>query len=101
MLSQPDDHPDLVSIGTSLQRRLDRVLEAEQAAAAVLARRTAILRDRLVEAEDSGDVVVVTTAGGHRVGGTVTTVATDHLELFEAGTITLVAIDQIAIVEIP
>lgn len=95
-----DDHPDLMSIGDALQRRLDRVLETEQEAAAVMARRTAVLRDRLLEAEDAGDAVEVVTASGHRVSGSVATVAMDHVEIRGGHTATLVVFDQIAVVEV-
>ena len=83
-----------------MQRRLDRVLEAEQEAAAVLARRSATLRDRLLEAEDAGEMIHVRTAGGLSACGRLRTVATDHIELHLGPSITLVSLGDISTVHI-
>lgn len=93
-------HPDLMDLGSSLQRRLDRVLEAEQEAAAVLARRSATLRDRLLEAEDAGEVIQVRTASGLSACGRLMTVATDHIELHLGPSIALVSLADISTVHI-
>jgi hypothetical protein len=95
------DHPDLSDIGRSLQRRFDRILESEQEAAEVLARRTAGIRDRLIDAEDQRGFVTVTTISGDVASGVVAAVATDHIELRLDRVSTLVAFDQISIVVLP
>jgi hypothetical protein len=68
----PDDplrHPDLVEVAHRLRRHLELVLDAERAAAALAARRTVTIRDRLIEAEDAGRrVLLVCCDGGQRVG---------------------------------
>ena len=101
MTSQPEDHPDLRSIGDALQRRLDRILETEQEAAATLARRTTILRDRLLDAEDGLETIRVITRCGVAAEGVLEAVCPDHLELRSARRTALVMIDQIAVVELP
>lgn len=83
-----------------MQRRLDRILEAEQEAAAVLARRALTIRDRLLDAEDAEATVVVTTRSGVRATGRVATVATDHLELVDEAGTRLIAIEQLELIEI-
>jgi hypothetical protein len=100
-MSDPLDHPDLTDIGRVLQRRFDRILESEQAAAEVLARRTATLRDRLIDAEDEGRHVTIGTVAGDTISGVVDVVASDHVELRLDRVSTLVAFDQIATVVIP
>lgn len=100
-MSDSLDHPDLTDIGRVLQRRFDRILESEQAAAEVLARRTASLRDRLIDAEDQGRHVTVGTVSGETISGVVDVVASDHVELRLDRVSTLVAFDQIATVVIP
>ncbi|MGF1665807.1 MAG: hypothetical protein ACFCVC_06000 [Acidimicrobiia bacterium] len=95
------DHPDLNDIGRTLQRRFDRILESEQEAAEVLARRTAGIRDRLIDAEDRGGFVTVTTVSSAIASGVVTAVAADHVELRLDLVSTLVAFDQIAMVTLP
>ncbi len=98
MDSAPNDHPDLMALGSSLQRRLDRVLEAEQEAAAILARRSATLRERLLEAEDGGEVIHVRTANGLSACGRLMTVATDHIEIRQGPTVALVRLEEISTV---
>lgn len=95
------DHPDLNDIGRTLQRRFDRILESEQEAAEVLARRTAGIRDRLIDAEDRCGFVTVTTVSGAVASGVVAAVAADHVELRLDRVSTLVAFDQIAMVALP
>jgi hypothetical protein len=95
------DHPDLSDIGRTLQRRFDRILESEQEAAEVLARRTAGVRDRLIDAEDQRWFVTITTVSGAVCSGVVATVAADHVEVRLDRVSTLVAFDQIAMVALP
>ncbi len=73
-------HPDLVEIDRHLTIRLDAVLEAEQEAAAVSARRALTLRDRLILAENQSSTVSVTTYTGV-VTGRIEAVSADHVEL--------------------
>lgn len=96
----PQDHPDLVELDRRLGDRLDRILHAEQQAAGLLARRSATLRDRLVDAEDAGARVAVTCLGGRLIEGSLRVVASDHLEVDTGAAAALVALDQIAVVEI-
>jgi hypothetical protein len=93
------DHPDLIDIGRRLQSRFDRVLETEHEAAAVLARRTATIRDRLLDAEDAESMVTVHCIGGHRVAGRVVAVAQDHIEL-AGDRHTIVAMEQLIAVDL-
>lgn len=97
-MPDPLDHPDLTDIGRVLQRRFDRILESEQAAAELLARRTATLRDRLIDAEDQGGHVTIATVTGDTIAGVVDVVASDHVEIRLDRVSTLVAFDQIATV---
>jgi hypothetical protein len=96
----PAHHPDLVDLDRRLGDRLDRILRAEQQAAGLLARRSATLRDRLVDAEDAGARVSVTCLGGRIVEGRLSVVASDHLEVDSGTAQALVALDQIVVVEI-
>lgn len=75
-----DSHPDLVEVDERLQTRLEAVLEAEQQAAAIIARRSATLRDRLIEAEDRGAPVTLHTASGSH-SGLMEAVGADHVEI--------------------
>jgi hypothetical protein len=100
-MSDSLDHPDLSDIGRTLQRRFDRILESEQEAAEVLARRTAGIRDRLIDAEDRCGFVTVTIVSGAVASGVVAAVAADHVELRLDRVSTLVAFDQIAMVALP
>lgn len=95
-----DNHPDLIDIGRSLQRRLDRVLEAEQEAARVIARRSASLRDRLIDAEDAASVVTLHVRAGVAVSGTVAIVALDHVELHDGTRALLVPLETVMTVEL-
>lgn len=94
---QENIHPDLKEIDEALGRRLEMVLAAEQEAAAVLMRRSTGLRARLVEAEDrAAGAVVITEVGEHR--GQVTAVGRDHVELMDAGRLTIVPLKRIVTV---
>lgn len=99
-MTSPADHPDLADIGRRLQRRLDRVLETEQEAARVIARRSALLRDRLIDAEDAQVGVRIGLRTGHEAQGAVATVAVDHVELHGPRGATLIPFDQVAFVEL-
>jgi Flp pilus assembly CpaE family ATPase len=94
------DHPDLIDVGRRLQRRLDMVLEAEQQAAAVLARRMSTIRDRLLDAEDAGSHVTIVGATGGRYSGTLAAVGADHVELRSGLDVMLVMLDAIVAVSI-
>jgi|GEM_PF-2463357 len=73
-------HPDLVDLDARIRIRLDSILQAEQEAAAVYARRSTTLRDRLIDLEEGGvRVEVFTTSARHR--GALLAVGRDHLEL--------------------
>lgn len=99
-MENPEDHPDLRHLGDALQRRLDRILETEQEAAAALARRTTGFRDRLIDAEDAGEPVTVTTNAGISIEGRLEAVCPDHIELRTTRRTALVMMDQIAVVEL-
>jgi hypothetical protein len=93
------DHPDLADLSQRLQRRLDAVLEAEHRAAAVAARRTSTLRDRLLEVEDRATPVVVWTVGGRRFEGGLLMAGGDHVAVVTASGTTLIATSFIEAVE--
>lgn len=99
MTSRPEDHPDLRSIDDALQRRLDKILETEQEAAAALARRTTGFRDRLLDAEDGFETVRVTMCSGVTAEGVLEAVCPDHIELRSSSHTALVLLDQITMVE--
>jgi hypothetical protein len=101
MTSWPDDHPDLRDIGDALQHRLDRILEAEQAAAAVLARRATALRDRLLDVEGDAGALTVFMRNGPSVAGSLHAVCADHIEIRTPDRTVLVLFDEIASVEMP
>ena len=77
----PLRHPDLERLGRSLRDRLDDTLEAEQSAARAAALRRRSLRDRLLEAEDRAEHIVVSTADGNVYHGIVDAVGADHVVL--------------------
>lgn len=91
----PLHHPDLERLGRRLRNRFDDVLDAEQAAAVAAARRRRSLRDRLVEAEDRRDTVVLTTVDGQVHRGAVHAVGVDHLVLDDDGTERLIALAHV------
>jgi hypothetical protein len=76
------------------------VLEAEQEAAAVLARRLSTMRDRLLEAEDAGTFVTVVSAIGGRHSGRLESVASDHIELRSGHDAVFVMLDAIVAVTV-
>jgi hypothetical protein len=101
MISRPEDHPDLRDLGRTLQQRLDRILEAEQAAAATLARRSTTFRDRLLDSEDQPGRIAITTRTGARFEGALVTVGVDLVEIHDGVRSTILAFDQIVAVELP
>lgn len=93
-------HPDLVEMGRRLRARLDAVLEAEQQAAAVAVRRTATMRDRLLDTEDAGRAALVWLVGGGRLAGQLV-VGVDHVEVIGAQGTTLVPLASLLAVHLP
>lgn len=79
----PLDHPDLERLGHQLRNRLEETLEAEQVAARAAARRRRSLRDRLLDAEDRIEVVVISTVDGQLHRGVVEAVGVDHAVLLD------------------
>ncbi|MEX2655353.1 MAG: hypothetical protein WD532_10060 [Acidimicrobiia bacterium] len=77
------DHPDLVEIDLHIRHHLDRVLRAEQEAADLSRRRSATLRDRLIDLEERCETVVLSHAGGE-IAGVVQSVGADHVDLATA-----------------
>ncbi len=75
----PLRHPDLVEVEARLRERFRLVLEAEQAAAVVRHQRSLDLRDRLMEAEDCGGLVAVSTTDGQLITGVIDAVGMDHV----------------------
>ncbi len=92
-------HPDLVETGRVLSHRLDQILEAEQQAAAIAARRLSTLRDRLLDAEDRGVVVAVHTKDGRPAEG-APAVALDHIEVATPSGAVLIPFTEITRVEL-
>ena len=95
----PMSHPDLVRLGRSLRNHLDDTLDAEQAAARAAARRRLTLRDRLLDAEDRSDPIVVSTIdrGVHR--GVIDAVGVDHVVILEGEIRRILAISHIVAME--
>ncbi len=91
----PFSHPDLERLGRTLRDRLDETLIAEQSAARAAARRRSSLRDRLLEAEDRRDAIVMSATDGHTYRGVVDAVGLDHVVLADAGRSTYVAIAHV------
>ncbi len=60
----PLRHPDLIEISRRLRLQLSQVLEAEQEAAAITLRRRSTIRDRLLDAEDRNESVLITCVDG-------------------------------------
>ncbi|MDX1449774.1 MAG: hypothetical protein R3246_12015 [Acidimicrobiia bacterium] len=84
-----DEHPDLVEIDRAIRSNLDRVLRAEQEAAELVRRRSATLRDRLLDFEDRGDSVVVMQLDGREIAGVVDSVGADHVDLLTSSGLVL------------
>lgn len=88
------EHPDLIEIDRHIRTHLDRVLRAEQEAAELARRRSATLRDRLIELEDRGDTVVVALDDGE-LAGVVDGVGADHLDLLTSAGATLIPLSRL------
>jgi hypothetical protein len=83
------EHPDLVEIDRHIRNHLDRVLRAEQEAADLTRRRSATMRDRMIDLEERAESVVVVHHGGESAG-VVENVGADHFDLASAsGSVTL------------
>ncbi|MEN8113621.1 MAG: hypothetical protein ABFS21_04485 [Actinomycetota bacterium] len=95
----PLGHPDLVRLGRSLRNRLDDTLDAEQAAARAAARRRLTLRDRLLDAEDRTDSVVLSTTDGGVYRGIVDAVGVDHIVMLDGDVERIVSITHIVALE--
>lgn len=74
-------HPDLVELSAKMKRALEAVLHAEQTAAQVARKRQRSLRDVVLEFEDRGQPVRVSTAGQRWPVGVIVGVGLDHLML--------------------
>lgn len=77
------EHPDLIEIDRHIRTHLDRVLRAEQEAADLSRRRSATLRDRLIDLEERGDSIVVSHREGE-IAGVIESVGADHFDLVSA-----------------
>lgn len=77
------DHPDLIEIDRHIRHHLDRVLRAEQEAADLSRRRSASLRDRLIDLEERREAVVVAHTAGE-TAGVVENVGADHVDVVSA-----------------
>ncbi len=78
---------------------MDRTLDAEMEAARAAALRRTSLRDRLLDAEDRSAILALTALDGSVRRGVVEAVGSDHVELSNAGTCVVIAIQHISIVE--
>ncbi|MEX1004602.1 MAG: hypothetical protein WEB55_07475 [Acidimicrobiia bacterium] len=74
------EHPDLIEIDRHIRTHLDRVLRAEQEAADLSRRRSATVRDRLIDLEERSEAVVVTHREGE-IAGVIESVGADHFDL--------------------
>ncbi|MEX2424434.1 MAG: hypothetical protein WD990_10685 [Acidimicrobiia bacterium] len=77
------EHPDLIEIDRHIRTHLDRVLRAEQEAADLSRRRSATVRDRLIDLEERSEAVVVTHREGE-IAGVIESVGADHFDLVSA-----------------
>ena len=91
------DHPDLVEIDRQIRYHLDRVLRAEQEAADLARRRSATLRDRLIDLEDQCDTVAITHFDGE-TAGVIDGVGADHIEVATASGQVLLPLSSIVAV---
>lgn len=96
----PLRHPDLEQLGRSLRHRLDDTLEAEQFAARASARRRRTLRDRLIEAEDRVEQIVLFCVDGHAYRGTVDAVGVDHVVILDGDAERYVATAHVTALEV-
>ena len=89
------EHPDLVEIDRHIRTHLDRVLRAEQEAARLSRRRTASLRDRLIDLEEQGESVIVSHREGE-IAGVIDNVGSDHFDLVSAHGIVIIPISVVS-----
>lgn len=82
-----------------MRDRLDDTLDAEQQAARAAALRRRSLRDRLLEAEDRVEAIVVSTSDGHFYRGVVDAVGVDHIVLVDGDTERLITIAHVVAME--
>ena len=94
----PFQHPDLERLGMRLQQQLDEVLEAEQYAAYISARRRRTMRDQLIEWEDREQRVVAITAS-NRYRGCLDAVGADYVVVALDGGTVAIPLDQLVAVE--
>lgn len=85
------EHPDLIEIDRHIRTHLDRVLRAEQEAADLSRRRSATIRDRLIDLEERSEAVVVSHREGE-IAGVVESVGADHFDLVSAHGSVIIAI---------
>ena len=85
------EHPDLIEIDRHIRTHLGRVLRAEQEAADLIRRRSATIRDRLIDLEERGESVVVSHREGE-IAGVVESVGADHFDLVSARGCVIIAI---------
>ena len=95
----PFGHPDLERLGRTLRSRLDETLDAEQAAARMAALRRRTIRDRLIEADDRAQDLVLATVDGHFARRHVSAVGVDHVVIEDSGREIYVAIGHIVTLE--
>lgn len=81
MSTDPLRHPDLSRLERNLRSTFQEVAEAEQAAAREMRNRQRSLRDRLLEACDREEELVVGTVDGQVWRGRVVAVGVDHAVL--------------------
>ena len=96
----PLRHPDLVELSRKLRRQLDSVLAAEQEAAAATHRRRRTMRDRLLDAEDRFEEVVIHAEASRSWTGRVVAVGADHVVLDLTGREVFVALDSCVALEV-
>jgi hypothetical protein len=95
----PRQHPDLARLGRQLRERLDDTLEAEQHAARAVALRRRTMRDRLLEAEDRTESVVVSAGDGQLYRGIIVAVGADHIVLADGEQERFVSLDHLVTAE--
>ena len=92
-------HPDLVALGHRLRRSFDRAAAAELEVARIAHARTRTLRDLLVEWEDAGHRIGVSTRSADHESGAIDAVGTDHLALRVGNRIVVLPLHAITSIE--
>jgi hypothetical protein len=95
----PLRHPDLENLSRELRNQLDDTLDAEQAAARSATVRRRTLRDRLLDAEDRSEQIVLATSDGHFYRGTVGGVGVDHVVVVDGSAERFISIAHIVSLE--